>query len=637
MTFFMAKVFRGFAKDNKKNIDNKRESISGPVLLFLAVVFLLVLVIESVQRESIGGTLAWLGKESLSFFLNYLLAVLISLFLLAVFGSYRWGLVVSAIIFIFFSLANSVKIQFLGEPIFPWDFTRLDQVVNLLPQIAGETVFILAVLGITVIGLIIAAKLLIPELKFRTSHRMAAALVALFLLALAAFYPFTPLKTSFPAGNGSQAGNYLNRGTLLSFFGNIEKMVIIPPQDYSQEEIQRIIRENEAVIPSDRQQVKPNIIIMLSESFWDPLVLPGLNFSQDPIPFFRELSGDSVKTLISPVYGGSTANVEFELLTGLSVNHLPEGLIAYQQYVHQPLPSLAWIFKQNGYGTTAIHPYHAWFYRRDEVYPLLGFDKFLSLDDFSGAEIKGEYIVDTEVSHKIIEQAENSEGPFFIFAVTMQNHGPYPEDRYDNTTIKISGEISDQGIKILETYTEGLTDSDLSFKILIDYFSESDKPTLIVFLGDHLPYLGKDYLVYKETGFVGKEDNKWSLEDELKMKAVPMAVWSNYPADYSGSDTVSPSFLGAYLLEMAGVQKNNILNFAGNMAQKLPVYHKTVSINKQGLKLRQLPPDLKKLENDYFLLQYDLLFGQQYCLELETSYNEQKGEEENARSSVGRR
>ena len=628
MIFFMVKVFRGFANEGKMNIDKAKGEVNNNTALrvFLLVVFIQFLAVEFIQRESIFETFAWLDQYYSQVLINFLLAALFSLFFTALAGSLRWGVIISTMILLIFSLTSLVKKQFLGDPLLPWDFTRYDQAFNLLPKIASEIVLVLIILGLASLLIILSARFLIPRYNLKVSSRILIIMIIIPILSILILYRHTPVYAAFEKMDIEHihwvpSQNSLQNGFLLGFIMNIENGIIVEPEEYTEAEIRRIFSEYD-LFPkeishnlSETDTIKPNLIIVMNEAFWDPTILPDISFSQDPIPYFRELMENNTSgTLVSPVFGGSTANVEFEIMTGLSTAFLPTGSIAFEKYIQRTVPSLPQIFRDNGYVTTAIHPYHSWFYKRDEVYDLLGFDNFLSLKDFSDIEIKGEYIGDLEVSRSIIKQITSTDQPQLIFAVTMQNHGPYPEGRYESTDITITGRISSEGNRMLEVYSEGLKDADNSLKMLIDNFKQSDKPITVVFFGDHLPYLGKNYLVYKETGFIEDNENRWTFEENIRMKSVPLTIWSNYETNSQGFDRLGSSFLGRYLLELTNQDSNHIFRFTEEISKYLLVYDKTVSIDNSGKHYRQLPDQFQKLEKDYLLLQYDLLFGEEYYL-----------------------
>ena len=609
------------------NRDCDTISTRNLLLLFFLWVLVLTLVVEFIQRESIIQTFYWVGSHSIAFLLNYLLVALVCFLFLALFGSLRWGLVFSMLLLLLIALVNMAKKQFLGEPLLPWDLPRADQAINLLPNVAGELVvplILLVFFGLIIFG---GIRLLIPHFKLRTSSRITISIMVVLLMTGLIFYRHTPLddalkKIDIEHVFWLQTENSLQNGYLLGFLMNIEAGIITAPKDYSESEIQRIFEEYRlSPTKTGPTELKPNVIIIMNEAFWDPTILPGLTFSEDPLPYFRWIKDDGLPlTLISPVFGGTTANVEFEILTGLSTSFLPTGTVPYQQYIDSPIPSLPDLFKAEGYITTAIHPYHDWFYKRKDVYPRLGFDNFINLDNFDQSAIKGEYIADIAVSKKVVDQIENSDQPQFIFAVTMQNHGPYPGDRYDSTGINITGEISPQGIRMLEVYAEGVKDADSSLKYLADYLYASNKPTIIVFTGDHLPYLGKEYMVYQETGFIEGGESRWNPEESLRMKSVPLVIWSNYDKEYlqrkDFASPVSASFLGNYILELTNLHRNanHLFRFSGQVSQQLPVLNKTVSIDNKGNIYQSLPEHLHKIQRDYHLLQYDVLFGKKYYI-----------------------
>jgi len=633
LMFSMVKAFRGFARDFTSHNRNGKKVVNykgNHLLIIFLIIFIQLLVVELIQRESIWQTFVWLGEYYYIFLINYLLTALFCLFTIALLGSLRWGVISSTSILILFSLTNMVKKQFLGDPLLPWDLLRIDQAINLLPKIAGEIVLALILFGLLIVVFLIGTGFIIPSYRLTKQHRISVLLVVILIMSGFVFYRHNPINKIFKKMDIEhiywvQTSNSLQNGLLLGFIMNMESAIITEPQNYNEDQIQRIFEEyslSEALSPNNPSTNTeainhPNIIIIMNEAFWDPTVLPNLSFSQDPIPFFRGLRNNNIAgTMISPVFGGSTANVEFELLTGLSTAFLPIGSIAYQHYIEEPIPSLPRTLKDNNYMTTAIHPYHDWFYERDQVYSFLGFDKFFHLDDFRQAEVRGEYIADLEVSRKIIEQIDSTDQPQLIFAVTMQNHGPYPDNRYANTSIDVAGDISPEGIRMLEVYAEGLKDADKSLELLIDHLTKLDKPTVIVFLGDHLPYLGKEYLVYHQTDFIEGNETRWSTEDTIRMKSVPLMIWSNYDNNFKelsdGTSPVSASFLGSYLLDITDQNSNYLIKFTKRISQYLPVYDKNVSIDSNDNIYRQVPKQLQKAENDYRLLQYDILFGEKY-------------------------
>lgn len=314
--------------------------------------------------------------------------------------------------------------------------------------------------------------------------------------------------------------------------------------------------------------------------------------------------------MLSPVYGGGTANTEFEALTGFSTQFLPNGAIPYAQYVNKPIEAMPTILQRQGYATSAIHPYDNWFYNRNSVYKDLGFDKFISKEYFNSPEYKGQYIRDTELTKKILEEVKETDKPDFIYATSMQNHGPYASTQNPQNTIKVNGNnLSPAAQAILENYSNTLADVDQSLKQLIEGLEQSDEPTEVIFFGDHLPMLGDDYSVYKEAGFI-KGDN--SYQDNLDLHSVPFVTWNNFSTTKQNL-SLSSNFLGTYALELAQKSGSPMTDFLSNLMQ----HGSDVVINQDYLSQEKITPT--EVEQ-YKLLQYDLMFGKEFANQLEPSH-----------------
>ncbi|WP_010500765.1 LTA synthase family protein [Paenibacillus elgii] len=316
-------------------------------------------------------------------------------------------------------------------------------------------------------------------------------------------------------------------------------------------------------------QKPPNIIILLSEAFWDITQIKSLQFSEDPAPMFHALQEKFTHgTLLSPMFGGGTANVELEVLTGHSMRFFPEDSTPYEQYIKQPTASLASLLAGQGYKTTAISPFYHWFFNSSEVYKHLGFSRFISLEYFNPDEYVGPYIGDHAVVRRIIEETERNPGPDFIFANTMENHYHYWPGKFKKNHIEVKGNMSNAVTGIAETYAQGLSGADRALQELIMHFSRVKEPTIIVFFGDHLPSLEK-LLVYKESKYISGEDDPDFLE---KMHNTPVVVWSNYlPKEAKEELHMSPSFLGPYILNLAKRPGSPYTDFLSDLYRKMPV------------------------------------------------------------------
>lgn len=331
-----------------------------------------------------------------------------------------------------------------------------------------------------------------------------------------------------------------------------------------------IVEPSHNELTEEERLKPPNIIIVLNETFWDATQMTNLTFSRDPIPFFHALQKQFTHgTMLSPMFGGGTANVELEVLTGHSMRFFPETSIPYETVIKHPTASLASILSEQGYTTTAITPFYGWFFNSFEVYKQLGFSQFISLEYFNPNEYVGPYIGDHAVTRRIIEESAESPGADFIFANTMENHYQYYPGKFKKNTIDIEGTgVSPEAIGIAETYAQGLTAADKMLQELVHHFDQVREPTILVFFGDHLPSLEK-YFVYKEAGYIRGEDDPDFLE---KMYHVPVLIWNNYlPKEHKDSLHLSPSFLGPYVLRLANRPGSSYTDYLGELSKRMPI------------------------------------------------------------------
>ncbi|MCR8643252.1 sulfatase-like hydrolase/transferase [Paenibacillus sp. N1-5-1-14] len=311
---------------------------------------------------------------------------------------------------------------------------------------------------------------------------------------------------------------------------------------------------------------KPNVIVLLSEAFWDPTLL-NVEFSQDPIPFFRSLREKFPGGwMLSPMHGGGTANVEFEVLTGNSIRFLNKWNIAYEKNVTHPIESLATILNKQGYTSTAISPATHYIFNSSEVYNRLGFSQFIS-QEFFPRDFTGPYISDRAVVKQIIDKTTATSEPDFIFANTMENHYHYYPGKFKSNTIKVKSEMPGGSAGIVETLAQGLSGADHALQELVAHYAASDEPTIILFFGDHQPSLEKDYKVYREAGYLKDNDP----EEWWKMYSTPFVMWDNFLPMNKQDWKMNASFLLPTLLEHAGIKGTPYTDFLLDLSKRMPI------------------------------------------------------------------
>jgi hypothetical protein len=296
---------------------------------------------------------------------------------------------------------------------------------------------------------------------------------------------------------------------------------------------------------------KPNIIIIMNEAFWDIDQLPGVTISPNPYEIFENIKLESLHGRIEvPVFAGGTSNTEFEVLSSISTHMYEEGLMVFNNEIQGPIITLAGILRNQDYHSVGLHPFWGWYYNRNLLYSHLGFNNFITGEHISESTLKGYYISDDTTTDVIINEIESAEEPLFLYAVTMQNHGPYDDGRFDNQPldITIKGDTLDETDQLLlEVYGQGIYDAVNSLEKLLDYLRTSDEETIVLFFGDHLPLMGTDFKVYKDTGYLIESADY--VDKHLQMRTTPFILWSNRSDESQDLGVMDAIFMGPYLLD----------------------------------------------------------------------------------------
>ena len=595
---------------------------AGTAALTLLISALLVFSVELIVRGSLSETLLFFQQPFRPGWTTVLLFALLLVFLDALLGRAHHALLVVAPLALFLAFVGHQKSLYLGDPLYPTDFLYARQIVELMPLLVSErpvTAVLFTLGGLAAVVLLIVAwrfwRRRFPALSFRgRMTRLVVALPALlFFGSLMDYATFSWARDRLQIipMMWDQKENYSSNGFAIAFALNVPMAKVSAPQGYSAKAIEAIARPEAAlpVLPPER----PDIIIVMNESFWDPTRLPGISITPDPIANVRSLQSGHV---FSPEFGGMTANVEFEALTGFSNAFLPYGSIPYQQYVRRPMPSLATFLKGEGYETRAIHPFSGWFWNRAPVYKAFGFDSFLSVDELPPLANRGRLVSDEALTEEIIREAEGIDRPFFLFAVTLQNHGPYEPGRYAQTTHRVDGAPSKFAHDAILSYAEGASDGDKSLARLIEWAKQRTRPTIIAMFGDHLPPLGSTYV---ETGFM-KENvakRKAPLAEMSVQHETPLVIWSNRDGPVENLGSISPSFLPLHVLKSAGISHPYYTGFLGAVSERYRVIDRNMLVTPDD----QATPDwsrAKKIDpaiRDFRLLQYDMMFGKHHGAE----------------------
>lgn len=594
------------------------------VILFILSPFFSVYIVELLGFNDLFSI------SSAAVFLNLALCAGVYLLLYGLSNRFKWTIIGGQALFLIIGIANQVVLTFRGNPLFPWDIYGLRTAINVSSQYEFELNY-QVIMAILIFICICAGSL---QLNYKMSHkigqittRVTCAGVA--LLFMAVFY-LTPLTTNWEIYPSlwNQPQGYKDNGAILSIADNAKYLAIPQPEGYSVAKVKELLGVNyeieadlpelgiatmaiageSADIPVEETTENPNVIAIMNEAWADLRVMGDFKTSQDEMPFIRSLEEDTIKgELLVSVYGGGTCNSEFEFLTGNTTAFLPAGSAAYQQYIQDEVPSLASTLNDQGYRSIAVHPYDKSGWNREKVYPLLGFEQFLSIDDFDLNQVnlaREVYIDDSSNYQKLIElyEAKEEEEKLFLFNVTIQNHGGYNLDDKDSLErVNVgSGEHP-----TVDQYLSLIKRTDQAFQELVTYFQKQQEPTIIVMFGDHQPNLPDEFV----EELYGKKLSDLTLAETQKKFTVPYLIWANYDIEESTGNTISANYLSTLLLETAGLELSPFNRYLQNLSAQLPV------INSAGYRDRfghdwafdQISP-YNDLLNDYKIVQYNQLF-----------------------------
>lgn len=520
---------------------------------------------------------------------------------------------VSAVVCFLFGLANHYVLSFRGRIIFPCDLLTLDTaavVAKSYDYTPDKQIWIaLAVLGGYLLLLLLAHIVYHPKGRQRLGRKLLWGSIAGMVIYLFAFF-FTPLLPTI--GIYTQQWRTQQNGFLLNFTTAIRYSFVSEPDGYDADKVAQTARSYRSQSVTDAGDLPENLIFIMNESFSDlTAAFPNLELSEDPLAFYHSLTENTVKgTMISPVTGGGTANVEFEYLTGDSLAFLPSSTVAYQLYLYDGCPSLVSQAKDLGYHTIAFHPYLSSGWNRTSVYPWLGFDEVHFQEDVRDPQYIRNYVSDLSDYEQLFRWTEENDGPTMIFNVTMQNHSGYSQG-WNN----LSGDVNVTGgaksSSITTQYFSLMKESDQAIQALVEHYSQVEEKTMIVFFGDHQPPLGNTFF---ETLY-GKKLDERDPEEVQQAYETPFFIWANYDIPERDDLRISSNYLGVLAAEVAGLPLTGYQQLLSRLMDVLPVASTAGYVTADGQvtqEVEELPGYVQSLYREYELAAYNHLFDEKH-------------------------
>ncbi len=611
-----------YAKISKKIIQSKATFlIFSTICIYLLGAFLTKYILN-LQFGGWEKANEFLSKNPKITEYSKIVIILVSFLFVGIFRNWRISMG------ILFSLAtivmyiNTEKMDSRNTPFLPEDLAMSGEAGGLALMINLERFLnmlftIVVIIIITIIINKISKK--IWHFKFSKKQKIAIFITQIALILICAhFLNLHTLEIRNLSGKGTfikvenletsidftdQAYNYRTNGFILATISNLQTKTQKQPEGYSKEAVQKIVQKYQKIAEENNKNRKKlsdekvNVVYVMSESFIDPKLGKHLYDygNKEPIPYTQEIKkSQSSGWAASSEYGGGTANVEFESLTGLSnffLNSIPYTSIVP---ANKDAPSIVKNFNENGYKTIAMHPYNRNMYRREVVYPNLGFQEYRSADGFkNNSRIdNSKYISDESAFNEVLAELKNSQKPEFIHLVTMQNHMPYDNNFYSkhNFSVEAKNGANPENAKTIQAYLEGISHSDRAMKNFLSEIKKLNEKTIVVFWGDHWP------------GIYGEMFEKELNKNDIRR--TPLFVYSNFEKEKQDLGTSSLIYNQILALNSFDSKLSAFQYLLSDLREKYP------AITKQFIKTDEKSDILK----DFEMIEYDILSGNKYSL-----------------------
>ena len=585
-----AKLFTKVEKQHSEEYLRRIAFLNKYSLLFHALLSCgIVFVVEILSRRDFLSACSFVGGHTGAFLFNAFI-VFASLSLVYLFRRRAFFRIIISGFWIILGIINGC---ILSNRVTPFGFTDL-KCINDLFAMNNTNYFTAEEATIVVIGLGLFA--LFCAVLFIKGPRYQGRIHKIVVLASIVSVMFIGLPVTTSAAQNANvvasyfsniAQGYENYGFIYGFSSSVVDRGMSKPDDYTEEHVAEITdkvdsTKQETTVTKDEA---PNIICVLLESFCDPDEIKFLHYNDDPIPTFHKLEENySTGYLTVPVVGAGTANSEFEVLTGMSIQYFGTGEYPYKTILKKTdCESTAADLASIGYGTHAVHNNGGNFYSRVNAFSMMGFDTFTSKELMNiqtytpnGSWATDDILVDETI--KTLDSTPNQ--PDFTYTITVGTHGDYPKEQViENPKYTANGAFDEETRNQWTYYINQLNEVDTFMADLIDKVSKRDENTVIVFFGDHLPTMGL-------------QDSDMRSGDIYKTKYV---TWNNMGLEKQDADLYAYQLM-ASITNSVGIHEGTILN-----------YHQT-QMNSSDY--------LDGLEN----LQYDILYGDRYCYNGEDKY-----------------
>lgn len=581
-----------------------------PAIITVLGIIMSFVILELLNRNSLGSIISIEWKRLL---LNGLIITAIYILVYALTNRIKLTMFINGIFLYILGLIQYTVVCFRETPFVPIDI--LSAKTGL--AVAGGYEFSVDMYLIISTLLFILLMILISKIKTKPHKSIINKLIRvgllIYVIALITFICTVDIKATFELRNDlwSQTEEYQQNGFLASFVKRMTALIPKEPEGYSRQKLTKQVKNMKKNNKPTEKKDTPNVVVIMNEAFSDLAVNGEFETTEDYMPYYRSLTEDTIKgNAYVSVFGGTTANSEWEFLTNNSMFFLEAGEVPYQQYIHSDTYSIVSLFNELGYSTKALHPYYKNGYRREYVYPFLGFDTFDSMENLPKVktpEGRG-YASDKYTYDQIIKQFKKKKKneKIFSYTVTMQNHGGYQDKNY-KPSVKLT-DFDDPGAN---EYLSLIKESDEALEYIIDYFSDYEEDTILLVYGDHQPSNAD-----LTDEFVNRDTINQETYDITKY-ITPFLIWANYDIEEEEIEAISLNYLSVLLLDEAGIPTTPYMDYLRELRKEIPVmnvngymdsnykFHNKTELGKYKKKIKQ-----------YEYMQYNNIFDNNKVTEL---------------------
>ena len=517
--------------------------------------------------------------------------------------------VLLSVALVLFGIVNQLKIAYSDTPVFLSDFFFLNSAGTFMDILKGTIVGIilkyLVIIVAFLAGVVYICKFAKKQNEFSIQKGFRAACIILPICFMAVisipnknisqfmlktFFSIDERQDNYATTN---MGYYFKFGVFGGLYGQNLESRLEEPDGYDPSELDQLVKESCKQRRNSHKFGKPNIVMIFSESFWNIDDMKEVRFDRPVASNFEQLKQKGILVdMISPSYGGISSNVEYEMLTGSSIKFFSSGYIPYMQlYIddkYKKAPSIIQELKRNGYKTHITSTWESSLFNCKSVYEYFDVDITEYKEDLKDSYKKGGRISDAYVAERLIRELKEKpkDEKLFTMILTAQAHMPFNVDKYQDYDISIiDSKLNPEEEDTILSYAQGVYDADQQLKEVYDFIQTYEEPTILIFYGDHLPYLktekGED--ITKKLEYFNTGD---STEDLFRKYHTQCLILANYDIGKDDMDYMGPDLVMNYLINNMDVEVSPYYQWLYSTIDKLPASNLYVSVDKYGKKYK---------------------------------------------------